>query len=46
MAKRDLMDGLTRQGNGFEPGETEKNIVSGNVKCLRLEEKDNKIKVS
>ena len=24
MAKRDLVDGLTRQDNGFEPGETEK----------------------
>ena len=24
MAKRDLMDGLTGQDNGFEPGETEK----------------------
>ena len=34
------MDRLTGQNNGFELGETEKNLVSGNVKCSRLEPQD------
>ena len=35
------MDRLTGQKNGFEIGETEKKkVVSGNVKCSRLESQD------
>ena len=42
LVKGDLIDRLTGQNNGFELGGTEiKNLVSGNVKCLRLEPQDN-----
>ena len=38
--------GLQDRATDLNLGKPRKNIVSGNVKCLRLEEKDNKIKVS
>ena len=38
---------LTRQNNRFELGGTEKtNLVSGNLKCLRLQTQDRKNQVS
>ena len=47
LVKGDLIDRLTGQNNGFELGGTEiKNLVSGNVKCLRLEPQDNKTRLS
>ena len=47
LVKGDLIDRLTGQNNGFElGGNRDKNLVSGNVKCLRLEPQDNKTRVS
>ena len=46
LAKGDLVDRLTRQNDGFELGGTEKNLLRGIIKCLRLEPQDNKTKVS
>ena len=47
LVKGDLIDRLTGQNNGFElGGNRDKNLVSGNVKCLRLEPQDNKARVS
>ena len=34
------MDRLTEQNNGFEIGKPRKNVVSGAVKCSRLEPQD------
>ena len=38
--------GLQDRTTDLNLGKPRKNLVSGNVKCLRLEAKDNKIKVS
>ena len=47
LVKGDFIDRLTGQNNGFElGGNRDKNLVSGNVKCLRLEPQDNKTRVS
>ena len=46
LAKGDLVDRLTRQNDGFELGGTEKNLLRGIIKSLRLEPQDNKTKVS
>ena len=40
------MDRHKEQKNRFELQETDKNLLSGNVKCLRLEPQDKKTKVS
>ena len=40
------MDRHKEQKNRFELQETVKNLLSGNVKCLRLEPQDKKTKVS
>ena len=47
LVKGDLIDRLTGQNNGFElGGNRDKILVSGNVKCLRLEPQDNKTRLS